>query len=344
MKRFIYVVILCFAIGAVFVSGCERETARPEPTTEALSSTDVTNDEGATEDVAATLPEEDYEMDARVLFLYPGDRVDYPITFSGKKDKPDLTSFRWVSSDPEVAEVDEEGRILGLKKGSALISCDALPGEDAVCVNVVNSFGTGPSWDLDVLTGPDQHRTYRNYAQGAYDYDAHDDYLAMHGCAVCCATTIIRAWYPEEDWTPDRVMDELESEASPEDYEKNYAKSVRRQMPLTLKGISRVFTLKDIPHTYVTEFDEKTLIEDLTGYLKDGKPIVFEAGNGGYHMLLLLGVMPNGDFVLSNSVGMMRVNAVPPEKVKKRLFSCTKEPVKSYFAGRKTAGGYIVVE
>ena len=342
MKRLIFTVIMCLTMGAVLISACERESGPSDPATQLLPADNTGAEERDTELMAAPLTDEDYEMDAGLVFLGVGERIDYPITLTG--DKRELSSFQWTSSDPDIVEVSREGRLLGLRKGSALVSFDGLPEEDALCVNVYDDFGGGPSWDMEVLAGPDQVRTYRNFAQGAYDYDAHDDYIAMHGCAVCCATTIVRAWYPEEDWTPDRVMDELEPEASPEDYEKNYAKSVRRQMPLTLKGISRIFTLKDIPHTYVTEFDEGTLIEDLKGYLAEGKPVVYEAGSGGYHMLLILGLLPNGDFLVSDSVGMNRVKPVSPERIQEQMFSCTKEPVRSYFAGRKTAGGYIVVE
>ena len=204
-------------------------------------------------------------------------------------------------------------------------------------------LGEAPQWDLDVMVSPDKIITYRNYAQGARTYGDYSDYIAMHGCALCCTTTVIRAWYPEEDWNPEKVISRLEPQADGEGYEKNYAKPIRSQMPLSLKGISRILTLKEIPHRYVTEPDEETLAEDLTEVLKKGRPVIYEAGNGGYHMLLLLGVTAEGDFVLSDSVGSYRIRLISPQRVKEQIFPCKKDPEKSYFAGRKTAGGYIVV-
>ena len=64
---------------------------------------------------------------------------------------------------------------------------------------------------------------------------------------------------------------------------------------------------------------------------------------GTMAVLLLLGVTAEGDFVLSDSVGAFRIRLVSPETVAEQIFSCEKEPEKSYFAGRKTAGGYIAV-
>ena len=60
-------------------------------------------------------------------------------------------------------------------------------------------------------------------------------------------------------------------------------------------------------------------------------------------MMMILGIMTDGSFIISDSVGVDRVRTVSEETLANQIFSCKKEPKSSYFAGRKTAGGYIVV-
>ena len=251
--------------------------------------------------------------------------------------------LQWSSNHPEIAEVDENGLVTGVREGSAVISCKNKNKEESLCINVYDGFGGGSWWDMEMQTSPDKVDVYRNFAQGAYEYGDYSKYVAWHGCAVCCATTIIRAMYPDEDWTPDKVIRELEPEANSEGWENNYAKSVRKQMPLTLKGISRVLEVKDIKHKYVTEFDKETVTEDLARELRQGRPIIYESHKRGYHMLLLLGIMADDTVMISDSVGQNRVRLSTLEDVADRMFSCKKEPKSSYFAGKKTAGGYIIV-
>lgn len=306
-----------------------------------------------------------FDIPDKVVNLYTGQTLELKINYTNPKGGKDQASkartkntgnkakktsqkeprdsMEWTSSNQETVRVDEYGHIQGLREGNAVIRCKTRSDQDQVCVNVYDGFGQGPMWDMDMLLSPDQTRTFRNYAQGAYIYSAYSEYIAMHGCALCCTTTIVRAWYPDEGWNPETVTAKLELEADEEGWTRNYAKSMPKQMPLTLKGISRIFDRKDIPHKYITKFDMETLTDQLAAELRKGHPIVYEAGNGGYHMMLILGIMADGDFIVSDSVGQDRVKAMSPDTVAGQMFSCKKEPKSSYFAGRKTAGGYIVV-
>ncbi len=299
--------------------------------------------EAATE--AESVPESDtpFSIEEEVAYMFSGDSWKIPYQSLDKGIEISPASLSWTSSDPDTVSVDMEGNVRALQEGNAVITCKNLSAEENICINVYDEFGGGDYWDLPVRTGDSGTRVYRNYDQGAYRYGEYSEYVWMHGCAVCCTATTIGAWYPEEEWSPDQVISQLEPKANETAWEKNYTKSLSKQMPLTLKGISRVLDLKEIPHVYITSFDKETVAEDLAQHLNKGYPVIYEAGNGGYHMMMLLGIMTNGDVILSDSVGFDRVGAVPMDMVIRQMFSCKKEPEASYFSGRKTAGGYIKV-
>ena len=284
-----------------------------------------------------------FSIEEEVVCMFSGDswKIPYRVLESGSEISP--ASLRWTSSDPDTVSVDPEGNVTALQEGNALISCRNLATEDTICINVYDEFGGGDYWDLSVRTSDSGSRVYRNYDQGAYQYGDYSDYVWMHGCAACCTATAVGAWYPEEEWGPEQIISRLEPEANEKAWDRNYAKSMSKQMPLTLKGISRVLETKEIPHVYISSFDKKSVEKDLRKHLRKGYPIIYEAGNGGYHMMMLLGIMTDGDVILSDSVGFDRVGAVPMDMVIGQMFSCKEEPEASYFSGRKTAGGYIKV-
>lgn len=354
--------LLCLSVLIILTAGCgsagqesSKEKSETTGNGQKIGGEDEPNPE---EDAEIPVPAEEdgtaeeeqggsdvFRLDTRVIYMKPGDRLDLVegILGDGWQDKKPGGGLSWTSSQPEVAGFESDGSLYASNQGNAVISCSKDDREEKICVNVYDGFGSGSWWDMDVMTSPDVTRTFRNYAQSAYEYGDYSDYIAMHGCALCCTTTVVRAWDPEGDWTPEKVCADLEPQADPEGYEKNYAKSLPKQMPLTLKGISRILACKDIPHQYVTEFDKNDLIEDLTENLRRGYMIVYEAGRGGYHMMMVLGVLTDGSFIISDSVGADRVKTVSGETLADQMFSCKKEPQSSYFAGRKTAGGYIVV-
>ena len=289
-------------------------------------------------------PELPFTIEDRMVCMFADDSWQVPVDFQGEGESDAaLAGLTWTSDSPRVVSVDDRGNITAHTEGYAVISCSNSLSEDKICINVYRELGGGSCWETDMLTAPDELRTYRNYAQGAYDYGDYSEYVAMHGCAACCTATALGAWNSEEDWDPEIVVRDLEPEANEKAWKKNYAKTMTKQMPLTPKGISRVLSLKNIPHTYVPSFDRDTLEEDLRRHLKKGLPVIYQAGNGGYHMMMLLGLMTDGNVLVSDSVGYYRVRVSSLESVTGQMFSCKEEPNASYFSGRKTAGGYIKV-
>ena len=326
---------------------CEEGTTisgKYTDTTDSVKDSDPADDSGTDmEHKQEPESETPFSVEEKVVCMYPGDSWTIPFQSRKKGTKISPASLRWTSSNPDTVSVDQEGNLTALQEGNAVITCKNLSTSQTICVNVYDQFGGSDYWDLDVLTKPSLLRTYRNYDQGAFRYGDYSEYVWMHGCAACCTATTIGAWYPGEEWGPEEVISQLEPKANEKAWERNYAKPMSRQMPLTLKGISRVLDTKDIPYVYVTSFNKKKVADDLTAHLKKGYPIIYEAGNGGYHMMMLLGIMTDGDVILSDSVGFDRVGVVPLDLVIRQMFSSKEEPEASYFSGRKTAGGYIKV-
>ena len=350
----IYICMSCLLI--LIMTGCrlkEADSGKTSSEEYVAESTDEfypaetdASDEATTEaGPAESVPESDtpFSIEEEVTYMFSGESWKIPYQVLENGTEISAASLRWTSSDPDTVSVDPDGRIVALQEGSAVITCKNRSTEESLCINVYDQFGGGDYWDMSVRTGVSETRVYRNYDQGAYRYGDYSEYVWMHGCAVCCTATTIGAWYPEEEWGPDQVISKLEPIADEEAWEKNYAKSPSKQMPLTLKGISRVLTLKEIPHVYISSFDKETVVKDLTQHLNKGYPVIYEAGNGGYHMMMMLGIMTDGDVIISDSVGFDRVGTVPLDLVIRQMFSCKKEPEASYFSGRKTAGGYIKV-
>ena len=345
------VYFLCFACLILILTGCRlKDKGSDKNSSEEKNETEFTEASYLEEDTteissAESMPESEtpFSIEEEVAFMLSGDSWEIPYHTLDSGNEISAASLRWTSSDPGTVTVDPEGRVKALQEGTAIITCKNRSTEESLCINVYDQFGGGDYWDLSVRTGESGTRVYRNYDQGAYRYGDYSEYVWMHGCAVCCTATTIGAWYPEEEWGPDQVISKLEPKANEEAWERNYAKSLSKQMPLALKGISRVLDLKEIPHVYISAFDKETVAEDLTQHLSKGYPVIYEAGNGGYHMMMMLGIMTNGDVIISDSVGFDRVGTLPLDMVIRQMFSCKKEPEASYFSGRKTAGGYIKV-
>ncbi len=355
-KKSFFILLLTAILPVSFLlSGCSRNShgEGTEPATSVavteIPASQVRPPESTTEikeNEPAVSPsiELPFTIEDRMVCMFTDESWQVPVDFQGEGESDAaLAGLTWTSDSPRVVSVDYRGNITAHTEGHAVISCSNSLSEDEICINVFRELGGGSCWETDMLTAPDELRTYRNYAQGAYEYGDYSEYVAMHGCAACCTATALGAWDTGKVWDPEIVVRDLEPEANEKAWKKNYAKTMTRQMPLTPKGISRVLTLKEIPHTYVPSFDRDTLEEDLRRHLKKGLPVIYQAGNGGYHMMMLLGLLTDGNVLVSDSVGYYRVRVSSLESVTGQMFSCKEEPNASYFSGRKTAGGYIKV-
>lgn len=89
--------------------------------------------------VRSGYPVENVSLDSSTLSLNAGDTAQLSATVA-----PENATFRilsWVSSNPAVATVDNEGRITAVAKGTAFVSATAHNGSSAVCAVSVGTSG-----------------------------------------------------------------------------------------------------------------------------------------------------------------------------------------------------------
>lgn len=72
------------------------------------------------------------------LELYTGDSKTLTGTFDPENTTADKT-LKWVSSDPDIAKVDDEGNVTGVKAGEATITATTVNGKEASCKVTVKS-------------------------------------------------------------------------------------------------------------------------------------------------------------------------------------------------------------
>ena len=338
-KRIRQIMHLIIILGILVVfGGCGNSQNSPvKPSTESA----VKENTGSPPS-ANPINNEDFDISYIVMHMFPGDFYQIiPETMEGR-ELP-ASEFKWTTSHPNIVTVDHRGIAEAVGNGMAIIACSNAKTTRYVCVNVYESLGTGQMYDMEMLIAPGTERIYRNYQQGGYFYEDLNDYIAMHGCAACSAATILGVYHPDEAWPPNRWISILEKETDQEAWEKNYSKPINKQMPITMYGISRVLRKKGIDCTYQAIFNKKAVGRDILDHLKTGEPIIFQAGKNGYHVMALLGLMTNGEVLVSDPGGNRRVYTSTLDNIISVIFSCKKEPHHMYFSGRATAGGYVKV-
>ncbi len=183
-------------------------------------------------------------------------------------------------------------------------------------------------------------------------------YMPWHGCAACSLSAVLTGFGIET--TPANTIEHIEKEVLEGWYHNYYER--RSQMPATLCGISRVLNHYNIKNRYIMTFDDDTVKDDIFAHLKTGNPVIFEVckynrytkeqdttWSGSYHTLVFLGLTNKGHVIVADPAnsngwnGMARLKYIDFEDILPYMFSCRKMPDSNYFAGKATAGGYILV-
>ena len=182
--------------------------------------------------------------------------------------------------------------------------------------------------------------------------------MPWHGCAACSLSAVLTGFGIET--TPANTIEHIEKEVLEGWYHNYYER--RSQMPATLCGISRVLNHYNIKNRYIMTFDDDTVKDDIFAHLKTGNPVIFEVckynrytkeqdttWSGSYHTLVFLGLTDKGHVIVADPAnsngwnGMARLKYIDFEDILPYMFSCRKMPDSNYFAGKATAGGYILV-
>lgn len=167
----------------------------------------------------------------------------------------------------------------------------------------------GDTADAVVTNKEGTEYNYRLFKQNA-GYDNYSDYLSAHGCSTCALTTILRTTVPElSDLTPDKaITDVIYPVIGEKAFNKNFDKAMRRQMPITLSGMMRIFDEYGVEYKKPTTDPDKRA-KEIRKWLRNGDPVIFTFGNGSSahlsrhtHTVLLLGIDDDGKVILGDSL------------------------------------------
>lgn len=150
---------------------------------------------------------------------------------------------------------------------------------------------------------------YQNSTALDYTYPEYQAYLKAHGCSTCSLTTVLNATVPAlADYTPDRVIEEVERIVFGTDaVNANMSKSLSKQMPVNLKGISTILTYYGVKNKYVYKYTAANAEKEITAHLKEGNPVIVTLPGknnyaGGTHTMVMLGLDENGDVIMGDSL------------------------------------------
>ncbi len=209
-------------------------------------------------------------------------------------------------------------------------------------------------------------RTYTIYGQHRKPLST-NAYIEAHGCALCSLTTVIKAYSTKyASYTPQQVKNTLEKKTFGKTiWKSNYKRSLGRQLPISMYGISRVLSKVGIKNKYVRTFTNKQAEQEIKKHLKSGNPVIVEANNrvqyngkfGSYstrwargkHSMVLLGMTDDGRVIVGDSAERtwskknQRIKYGTVKDIVARLIPCTTSKKSCYFSSTAASGGYVLV-
>lgn len=259
----------------------------------------------------------------------------------------------WKSSNKTVARVDASGRVTGLKTGSAVITARTAQGKKASCkVKVAQG---NHEYVINTTAGP---QTYIIYDQSTYGY-----YIAQMGC-VTTAVAAAASHYGLK-YSPLKIHTAPASAK----YGERYAV---RKMPgstrlygraaISVAAASRILKNMGIENTAVYKFKPENAIRQIKEYARQGKPVLVKVTNrtykglriaGGHHMLILVGLDPEGYGIFIESYGgKLNFAHMSGKYFKMKISTLVNEYMKpaagnyknSYVTSMSGAGGYILID
>lgn len=221
--------------------------------------------------------------------------------------------------------------------------------------------------EVTVNAANDKQRTYTVYYQKNPAYGK-KTYLPLHGCATCSLTTVLSG-YSEKygNYTPTKVYKNLEKKAfGTKRWKANYKKSMARQMPVSLYGISKALDYAGISNKYVRFFKDKTAVKEIKNNLLAGRPAIIEVNNHkqkngvfskaytqrwatGKHTMVLLGMTDNGKVIVADSANRtwsgkkQRIKFAKMEELIKYMIPCKSYSKGYYYTSHRVNGGYVLV-
>lgn len=250
----------------------------------------------------------------------------------------------------------------GVSAGAITTPIDSLPRDTDVNEYVVQINGAGNK----VLS-------YRVFSQGGNahvinTFSVKKDYVSTHGCAVSSLTTVLSAHSQRyANYTPAMTYKKLEKRVfGLRSWKSNYSKSKRKQMPVSLYGITKILRYCKIKARYVRTFKDVLAVKNIETHLKKGKPVIIEVNNhrqangrisrvynpkwaNTKHTMVLLGMTDTGKVIVADSAyrpwsgTKQRIKFTTMEDLVHYMIPSKRISNSYYYQSADTNGGYILV-
>lgn len=236
-----------------------------------------------------------------------------------------------------------------------------------------NYFLTTACWpedsDKDSYIARIEDREFPVFRQSGNCYGKYSEYMKHHGCACCSLTTILAAYKKQwKNLTPEQTAGQIERRVFGDTiWKENYLRPMRRQMPVSLYGISVILNHYQIDHTYVKHFDYEKAVRQIKTCLQKKKIVIVETRRikkhgwkiisvndkkyaGSYHTMILLGLHPSGEVIFTDSAyrswagTSQRLKKARLEDMAYYMFGVKDtSDTHCYFHKRRGTGGYIII-
>ncbi len=286
-----------------------------------------------------------------------------------------VTGCKWSSSNNTVASVNSDGRVYGVAGGTATITCSCGSARLKCTVYVKgNNIVTSKA----KLSGSKASRltVSVNGAYGKVDYTVYNQassinksnksgkkkFMPYHGCAASSTSAVLGGMIGIQV-TPVQMIESVEPLVfGNKSWTNNYKKSYKNQLPLSLNGISKIFTYYGVETRYVRAFSDSSARNDIVRHLKSGQPVIFVVSKknratgkksskwtNSYHTMAMLGITDTGKVIVADSVNRssfgswQRIKLAGINELIHYMFSCKKYKNSNYWGGASSSGGYLLV-
>lgn len=168
----------------------------------------------------------------------------------------------------------------------------------STALSVKNQAGETLKYKLYYQKSSSLHLTYPKYKK----------YIAAHGCSTCALTAVLNATVPKyKNYTPDMVIEKVIRPAVGETaFKKNFSKKLSKQMPIGLKGITKVLKANGVRCKYVHKYTKKSAQKEIKEHLESGNPVIFTLSYSFYcsnnHTMCMLGLDKDGKVIVGDSI------------------------------------------
>ena len=286
-----------------------------------------------------------------------------------------ITACSWSSSNHTVAVVSKYGEVYGVAGGTSVITC-ACGNARLKCTvyvkgnNIVtprNSLSASKSSRNTVkINGTYGAVPYTVYNQASSinksTVSARKKFMPYHGCAASATSAVLGGMIGIQV-TPVQMIESVEPLVfGKTSWTNNYKKSYKNQLPLSLNGITKIFTYYGVETRYVRFFNDAGARNEIVRHLKSGQPVVFVVSKknratgkvtskwtNSYHTMAMLGITDTGSVIVADSVNRssfgswQRIKLAGINELIHYMFPCKKIKNTNYWGGASSSGGYVLV-